>query len=51
MYKCPKCGEMVEEIVLLTYPPKTKYYCSKCGWTKVIPSRFVEVEFKNLKGG
>lgn len=35
VYKCPRCGEILEEIILLTYPPKIKKRCPKCGWTKI----------------
>lgn len=28
IYKCPKCGSKVIEMVLPTYPPKRKFECS-----------------------
>jgi len=45
-YRCPKCGGEVEVWTLLTYPPKYKYVCTKCGWSKVEDTRIVTVELK-----
>ncbi len=32
---CPKCGKRIykrTDITLTCYPPKHKYFCSKCDW-------------------
>ena len=34
--ECPKCGKFIwrrTDIVLTSYPPKTIYECTNCGWS------------------
>lgn len=33
VYTCPKCGSDLQDIVLTSYPPQHKKYCSNCGWS------------------
>lgn len=30
---CPKCGAVLHDIVLTTYPPIPKKECFSCGWS------------------
>jgi len=46
VYRCPKCGGVVQVTILLTYPPQTKYYCPKCGWTKIEREELLEITLK-----
>ena len=34
---CPKCGAAIWKSlgIIISYPPKHKYMCFKCGWTEV----------------
>lgn len=31
---CPKCGEKMDEITLLSLPPQTRFRCGHCGYTE-----------------
>lgn len=34
---CPKCGAAIWKSlgIIISYPPKHKYMCFKCGWNEV----------------
>ena len=40
---CPKCGGVLEVLVLPTNPPQIKYYCPKCGWTKIERKKIIKL--------
>ena len=42
-YLCPKCGSVLQITILASYPPKTKYHCPKCGWTKIEEHKIIRV--------
>jgi len=41
VYKCPKCGAIVEEEILLTFPPNIRYRCPSCGWCKTEKTKII----------
>jgi DNA-directed RNA polymerase subunit RPC12/RpoP len=41
VYKCPRCRGIVEEEILLTFPPKIRYRCPSCGWDKIEETKII----------
>ena len=46
IYVCPKCGEDLDLIALMSLPPKTKYSCRECGFSSVEAKQVVRVPLK-----
>lgn len=32
VYKCPKCGAVLQTLVYATYPPINAWVCTSCDW-------------------
>ena len=44
---CPRCGGVIDNLMLMTYPPIPKKKCFKCGWSWVgEPEKIVRVPFQ-----
>ena len=49
IYTCPKCGEDLQEMVLNSYPPMHKTYCSSCGWDSSEQEEIIRIPYMSQK--
>ena len=46
VYTCPKCGSDLQEIVLTSYPPQSKMYCTNCNWSHIETDKVYKIPYK-----
>lgn len=47
---CPKCGSVLQNLMICTYPPIPRKECYNCGWSwEGEPEKIVQVPFQEPK--